>query len=289
MKNVLITGAKSYIGTSVEKWLLKEPERFHVETLDMQDPNWREFDFSKFDVVYHVAGIAHVSSKKKLAPLYFKVNRDLAIETAVKAKISGVKQFIFMSSMIIYGKENKIGNFSHVDTSKYNPINAYGNSKLSADLEIQKLATKEFITAIIRTPLVYGPACKGNFPKLISLSKKAFIIPNVKNQRSMIYIDNLTEFVKLVINNSSEGVFYPQNKEYVCVKDVISQARLVKNRNTRLLTFPTLFLKTLAILIPAISKVFGNKTYDLEISKYFNNKYCVVDNLESYEIMANSI
>ena len=56
MKKVLITGANSYIGTNVEQWLLKEPDKYHVETLDMKDPNWINFDFSKFDVVFHVAG-----------------------------------------------------------------------------------------------------------------------------------------------------------------------------------------------------------------------------------------
>ena len=115
MKRILITGENSYIGTNVEKWLLKDGGKYHIDTINMRDPNWINFDFSKYDVVFHVAGIAHVSSKKKLAPLYFKVNRDLAIDAAIKAKREGVKQFIFMSSMIIYGKDNRVGVFKHVD------------------------------------------------------------------------------------------------------------------------------------------------------------------------------
>jgi nucleoside-diphosphate-sugar epimerase len=75
LKRVLITGANSYVGTNVEKWLMKEPDKFYVETLDMKDPNWRNFDFSKFDVVFHVAGIAHVSTKKSMKDLYYKVNQ----------------------------------------------------------------------------------------------------------------------------------------------------------------------------------------------------------------------
>ena len=90
MKRVLITGANSYVGTNVEKWLMKEPDKYYVETLDMKDPNWREFDFSKFDVVFHVAGIAHVSKKKSLKELYYKVNTNITVKTD---KISKTKFF----------------------------------------------------------------------------------------------------------------------------------------------------------------------------------------------------
>lgn len=262
MKRILITGANSYIGINVEKWLMKEPDQYYVETLDMKDENWRNYDFSKFDVVFHVAGIAHVSSKKKLEPLYFKVNRDLAIDTARKAKDSGVSQFIFMSSMIIYGKDNNIGDFRHVDVNKYTPINAYGQSKLEADLAIQDMSDDVFKTVIIRTPVVYGPGSKGNFPKLQKLALKAFIFPKIINQRSMIFINNLAIFIKHFIDNESRGVYYPQNKEYVKTIDIIKITRLnhkKKFRETRILNW---MLKLVAKYIPIINKVFGNKTYE---------------------------
>ena len=103
MKNILITGKNSYIGTSLESWLMREPDKYKVDTVDMKDGSWKEMDFSQYDVVFHVAGIAHVSSDPKMEDLYYKVNRDLTIETAEKAKAEGVKQFIFMSSIIVYG------------------------------------------------------------------------------------------------------------------------------------------------------------------------------------------
>lgn len=268
MKKILITGANSYIGTNVEKWLLKEPDKYYVETLDMKDPNWINFDFSKFDVVYHVAGIAHVSSKKKLAPLYFKVNRDLAIETAKKAKDSGVKQFIFMSSMIIYGKDNKIGDFRHVDVNKYAPTNAYGQSKLEADLAIQEMNDLTFKTVIIRTPVVYGPGSKGNFPRLQKLALKLPIFPNIENQRSMIYIDNLCMIIKYMIDNDIEGVFYPQNNEYVRTKDIIKLTRELNGKKYRETKIFNWVIKLGSLFIPTINKVFGNKTYDLNQCDY---------------------
>lgn len=268
MKKILITGANSYIGTNVEKWLLKEPDKYYVETLDMKDPNWINFDFSKFDVVYHVAGIAHVSSKKKLAPLYFKVNRDLAIETAKKAKDSGVKQFIFMSSMIIYGKDNKIGDFRHVDVNKYAPTNAYGQSKLEADLAIQEMNDLTFKTVVIRTPVVYGPGSKGNFPRLQKLALKLPIFPNIENQRSMIYIDNLCMIIKYMIDNDIEGVFYPQNNEYVRTKDIIKLTRELNGKKYRETKIFNWLIKFGSLFIPTINKVFGNKTYDLNQCDY---------------------
>ncbi|MBN3489968.1 NAD-dependent epimerase/dehydratase family protein [Acholeplasma equirhinis] len=280
MKRILITGANSYVGTNVEKWLLKEPDKYLVKTLDMKDPNWINLGFSRYDVVYHVAGIAHVSSKKSMEPLYFKVNRDLAIETANKAKVSGVKQFIFMSSMIIYGKDNKIGDFRHVDINKYAPINAYGQSKLETDLSIQKMQDENFKVVIIRTPVVYGPGSKGNFPKLQKLALKAFLFPNIKNQRSMIYIDNLAELIKQVIYRDLNGIFYPQNDEYLSTLAILETTRLLENKKLRKTRIFNWLIKCKGFFIPFINKVFGNKTYNLEISNYDFN-YRVVKTEQS--------
>src|SRR5690554_6798259 len=102
MKKILITGANSYVGTNVEKWLMKEPNKYYVETLDMKDSNWKEFDFSRFDVVFHVAAIVHKRESKKNKNMYYNVNTKLAREVAKKSKNSKVKQFIFMSSMSVY-------------------------------------------------------------------------------------------------------------------------------------------------------------------------------------------
>ena len=108
MKKILITGANSYIGTSFEKWLAKFPNKYLINTVDMKSEAWEEKDFSEYDVVFHVAGIAHVKETKKNQDLYYSVNRDLVYKTAEKAKAEGVRQFIFLSSMSVYGVENKI-------------------------------------------------------------------------------------------------------------------------------------------------------------------------------------
>lgn len=280
-KKVLITGAKSYVGTNVETWLMKEPDKFYVETLDMKDPNWKDFDFSKFDVVFHVAGIAHVSSKKNMDSLYYKVNRDLAVEAAKHSRKNGINQFIFMSSMIIYGKENSFGNKEHIDIKKYDPTNAYGKSKLEADLKIQELSNDNFQVSIIRTPVIFGPNCKGNFPRLQSLSKKLLIIPNLNNQRSMIYIDNFSEFVKRLIEKKAHGVFYPQNSEFLSTSQILMQTRSALGKKT----LSTKMFNPIIILLTKCSsffrKIYGNKTYDLRQSNITFNDYNIVGNKES--------
>ncbi|MCU0104172.1 NAD-dependent epimerase/dehydratase family protein [Acholeplasma vituli] len=263
MKRVLITGANSYVGTNVEKWLMKEPENFYVENLDMRDPNWKNFDFSKFDVVFHVAGIAHVSTKKSMKDLYFKVNRDLTIETAIKAKESGVKQFIFMSSMIVYNsKETRI-----TKDTKPNPDNFYGLSKLQAEEGILPLQSETFNVVVLRPPMIYGPGSKGNFPKLIKLAKKTPIFPNISNKRSMLYIDNLSESIKTIIKKSHSGTFYPQNQEYSCTTEIVRLLSITFNRRIFFTRVTNLLIRALRSHVSTINKLFSDSYYDHELSR----------------------
>lgn len=278
MKKILITGKGSYIGSKAKEWL--EAKGNIVQELDMQDEEWKNFDFSKFEVVIHVAGIAHVSSDPKMKELYLKVNRDLAIQTAKKAQTEGIKQFIFMSSMIIYGKDGKIGEEKIISSkTKPNPIDCYGRSKLEADLEIQKMNDTNFKTVVIRTPMVYGPGCKGNFPKLKKISKITPIFPSIENQRSMIYIDNLCEFFTKIIDGEYSGVFYPQNREFVSTKGIV---QILAEKQGKKIHFTKVFNWLIEILsrkFKYINKIFGNKTYSKELMPKFD--YIVVENDES--------
>lgn len=275
-KKILITGSNSYIGTSFEKWLSQWPNEYLVDTIDMIDGSWCERSFKGYDVVFHVAGIAHVSADPAKEKLYYRVNRDLAIEVAKKAKTEGVGQFIFMSSIIIYGKDEPAGT-QKVITKSTEPsaTDFYGKSKLEADIAIQKLANKSFIVSIMRPPVIYGPRCKGNFPKLIKLAEKTFIFPNINNARSMLYIDNLCEFIRIVISKSLKGVYFPQNKDYVSTKDVIIEYRKQNRKATFLMPCPRTFVLLMS-RIELFNKAFGTKVYDKEISE-LDFEYNIVD------------
>lgn len=279
---ILITGKNSYIGTSFEKWVDQYNPEWQVDTVDTKGEEWKKLDFSNYDTVIHVAGIAHVSTDPKMEELYYKVNRDLALEVAHKAKKDGAKQIIFMSSMILYGADEGVG-ITNVITreTEPKPLNFYGDSKLQADLGIQKLNDENFKTAIIRTPMVYGPNGKGNFPKLIKLAKITPIFPSLENKRSMIYIDNLCEFMRLLVENQSQGIFFPQNREYVGTRDIVQVAAKCMNKKVWLVGIGNPFIRFFSKYVRIINKVLGNKIYDKKISNDFGYKYCVVNFEES--------
>lgn len=220
MINILITGAGSYVGTSVENYLKKDPQ-FHVDSVDTFGDNWKKADYTKYDVVYHVAGIAHVNADPKMEALYYKVNRDLTIEIAKHAKAAGVKQFIFMSSMIVFHESQSLKAEVLTKDTQPNPNGFYGDSKLQAELGLKELDSDTFKVCILRPPMIYGPNSKGNFPRLAKLATKTPLFPAYHNKRSMLFIDNLSEFVKQSILRQLSGTFYPQNKELADTVEII--------------------------------------------------------------------
>lgn len=282
MKRVLITGANSYIGTNVERWLLREPDKYHVDTLDLKDPSWKNYDFSPYDVVFHVAGIAHVSRNPKLKDLYYSVNRDLAIETAKKAKDDGVKQFIFMSSIIVYGDSSSSKRVITKDTVP-TPSNFYGDSKLQAEQGIRALESESFKVVILRPPMIYGKGCKGNYPKLAKLALKLPFFPDIYNERSMLYIDNLCEFIRLMIDNEESGIFFPQNKEYVKTSEMVRLIAEAHGKKIKLVKLFNIPIKLLGFIFKFVNKVFGNMVYELSMSEY-KDDYQIVDLVTSIKL-----
>ena len=192
MKKILITGKNSYIGMSFKNWLEQNySNEYEVESISLRNNLWKDKDFSRFDVVYHTAGVVHIKENKKNRELYYKVNRDLTFEVAKKAKKEGVKQFIFLSSMSVYGLITGVID----ENTPLSPNTSYGKSKFEAERLLLTLEDNNFKVAILRPPMVYGKGCKGNYPKLAKLAKVLPVFPDIQNKRSMIYIDYLNEFV----------------------------------------------------------------------------------------------
>ena len=273
MKKILITGARSYIGTSFEEWMKQFGNDYQIDTLDMRDPNWKEYDFSVYDSVFHVAGIAHAdvaNVSEETKQLYYQVNTELTIETAKyykKARKGKEALFIFMSSIIIYGEETNINKKRVItkDTSP-NPSNFYGDSKLQAELGLTPLETATFQLAIIRPPMIYGPNSKGNYQQLEKLALKLPIFPDIKNERSMLSVDNLCLSIKEIIDNEQGGIYFPQDPEYVRTSLMVKE--IAENNGKKIILFSWMnwAVKLLGYMPGKVGKLtnkaFGNLVYD---------------------------
>ncbi|MDR0690965.1 MAG: NAD-dependent epimerase/dehydratase family protein [Streptococcaceae bacterium] len=287
MKKILITGADSYVGVSFEKWIQQTQEfgKYQIDTLDIKNSTWEDFDFFPYDVVFHVAGIAHVDIHKvseKGKQLYYQVNRDLAIAVAEKYKEdrkTKSSQFIYMSSLIVYGKEKTI----HKNTKPV-PSNFYGDSKLQAEIGLQALDGNNFHVAIIRPPIIYGPGSKGNYPLLAKIAQKTPIFPDIKNKRSMLFIDNLAEYVRQLIDSQRGGVFFPQNKEYVRTSCMVKEIAKAHGKKIYLFSWANGLIKLLGYFPGSIGKM-GNKAFgDLVCDKELNCEFTVpIDFVQSIQ------
>lgn len=278
MKKILITGANSYIGMSFEKYMSRWPEKYQVDTVDMIDGTWREKNFAEYDAVFHVAGIAHSDSGKispEKAKLYYAVNTDLTVETAKKAKAEGVKQFIFMSSAIVYGESAPIGKTKVITKdTPVSPANSYGDSKVQAEKGILPLNEDSFKVVVLRPPMIYGPGSKGNYPVLSKLAQKLPVFPKVNNQRSMLYIDNLMEFVRLMVENEEQGIFWPQNAEYSNTTELVKLIAQAHGKKILIVPGVAWGLKLMSHATGLVNKAFGSLSYAQTLSQYSEN-YCV--------------
>ena len=288
MKKILIVGKNSYVGGSVKKYLERWPKKYYVEELDAKGQKWEKFDFSKFNVVFYVAGIAHINSEKEMEEkkeLYYKVNTDLAEGVAKRAKNSGVKQFIYMSSMSVYGDSAPIGKEKVIKKStKLEPANVYGDSKLQAEIKLNQLADSKFKVVLLRPPMIYGANCKGNYQTLKKIALKLPFFPKVENARSMIYIENFAEFVKQITDDGKGGVYCPANKEPISTCEIVKE--ISKCHNKRVIFIPGFgwLLKIVSHFTPIINKAFGNMTYDKKLSSDYDYcKYSALDSIKEIE------
>lgn len=268
MKKILITGAHSFIGTSVEQWLLSNKGAYSVDTVDTMNDAWKQADFTQYDVVFHVAGIAHVDPKPEMAPLYYKVNRDLTIEIARHAKQAGVKQFVFMSSQIVYHASKSLKGTVIDKNTLPQPNDFYGDSKWQAEKGLNELATANFKVVNLRPCMIYGTNGKGNFQRLARLALKTPVFPLWHNQRSMLYIDNLCEFVKQAIDHELSGTFHLQNKEYA---DTVEIVRYYAKANHHRLWCTRLFNPLVwlgSFFLTPLCKMFANQYYTQDLTTY---------------------
>lgn len=312
MKNILIAGANSYIGTNLEHYLLEYNasqgrELYRVDTISQRDPQWENHDFHGYDAVFQASGIAHVDTgavSPEQQELYYQVNCNLAVATARKAREAEVGLFLYPSSIIVYGDSAPYGK-SRVIT-RQTPVDNqhfYGDSKIRAEEELGRLleskkklsvsgsddrerqgTERAFQVAILRLPMVYGKGSKGNYSLLAKLADRLPFFPDVQNQRSMIYIENLCEFIRQRIEEGQGGLYFPQNAEYTITSRMVQEIAAAHGKKMRLLKILNP-LVALASHMPGkigimANKAFGNLVYDQSISGDMES-YCLYDPQES--------
>lgn len=262
---VLVTGAHSAIGQAFMKRVAGE---IYTESVSLRGEGWKQADLSRYDCILHCAGIAHVRYSDAMQAEYMAVNRDLTLDIARRARDAGVKQFVFLSSMLVFGPAARAGETRMITAETAPaPENAYGLSKLEAENGLRALETPDFTVTIVRPPMVYGGGTKGNFSTLMKYAGKLPVFPRMGGRRSMIYMENLTEFLRLVINDRASGIFHPADREAAATPQIIRAIRAAQGGKTLLLAVFDPFIRLIGNT-GAARRIFGGIEYSPELTGY---------------------
>ena len=282
---IILTGTTGYISCCLEKWLTLKSSNFDLNKISVRGFSENFQIPEAMDVLIHTAALVHEKESSYTEKDYFDVNCSLTLQLAQKAKVVGVKHFVFLSTMAVYGIDGlDEGTMEIVESTPLDPATMYGKSKLAAERELMKLSDDDFVVSIIRPPMVYGPSCPGNYELLSKIAKKTPIFPLVQNKRSMIFIDNLTEFMRQLIINRDEGIFHPQDRKHIQTSDMVKEIANVHGRKIITSRLSGNLLMKMFGKKNIVSKVFGDLTYSKQLSKYRNNSYQIFDFKEAIKI-----
>jgi len=276
--NILLTGSNGFIGSY---FMQKYNKKYIINTFSFQNNEFSNLNLSRINTVIHLSALVHQmggATKEE----YFDINVNNTLELAQKAKNSGVKHFIFMSTVKVYGEESEI---VYKEDTICNPQDDYGKSKLKAEIELKKLENSNFTVSIIRTPIVYGLGVKANILNLVKLVNKIPILPfgNIQNRRSMVYIGNLCGIINRIIEVKKSGIFLASDDRAISTSSLIILISKALNKKVFLFSFP-LFTILLKKLKPSFYKrLYMSLTIDNSITKQklsFSNQYTVEEGIE---------
>lgn len=258
-EQVLVTGASGFVG---ERFMEYNAEKYSLNSISLRKMKVEEVDFTKVNAIVHLAGMAHQMQKID-DQIYFDVNFHLTAHFAKAAKEAGVKHFIFISTVKVYGDEPKSG---YLDlNSPTLPTDPYGKSKLQAEEALRQMEDDNFTVSIIRPPLVYGPKVKGNMIRFLNLAQKNLPIPfrGIENQRSMVFLDNLVELINKVIDTKTSGVFIAGDKKPISTSDLLGGMYEGLGIQPRWFKIPSVGVSLLNALKPELVKrLFGSFVID---------------------------
>jgi len=264
MTRVLIIGANSFIGSNFKRF-----SKFRdIDEVSLLDKAPEEIDFTGYDVILHLAAIVH-QSEKITEEMYFKINSDLCLKVAECAKKAGVSQFIFMSTVKVYGDRN-LKNVLRNEESECNPDDAYGRSKYDAEQKLKKLTDDRFVVSIIRTPLVYGNGVKANMYKLIKLVDTLPILPfgRTGNMRSFTFAENLTGYIDRIVEKKVPGVFIAMDETSLSTTELTSYIADCLGKKRIFFRLPGILKRMAALLAPdQVDRLFGSLEFDNSLTR----------------------
>lgn len=264
----MITGKKGYIAGKIREWLEREAPQNTVLSLDLRDSAWEQTSLTKVDVIVHTAAFVHQNEKKHSYEEYEQINVELTRRLAEKAKREGVRQFVFFSTMAVYGiKPSCFRETVITADTKPNPRTFYGKTKLEAEELLYDMASDSFVVSVLRPPMIYGPGCPGNYNGLRKLTLKTPVIPKISNKKSMLYIEYLCMIVDEILLQQAGGLFFPQNPQTVCTTELAEF--IVKANGQRKLCSRCVGVMVMlaSIFVGRLRKAFGTEYYAQELGE----------------------
>jgi len=279
-KLIAITGSSGFVGSKLIKALHKNNLRLLVRSVDHSiaseqvkcDLNSLSIPsncFSGVSTVFHLAGVAHDlrdAGKNKL--LYQKVNTDATVQLAELAVKSGVKCFVFVSSVKAGGIPIRGKCVKEVDQGE--PEGIYGITKREAELRLLKIGKESNMhVSIIRSSLVYGPNAKGNLQLMLSAIGKGWFppLPETGNRRSMIHVDDLVQAILLVANDDRANgeIFIATDGTPYSSRDIYNTMCGVAGKSTPKWSMPKVLFDLASLASPRIkyklNKLLGDECY----------------------------
>ena len=280
---VLVTGKNGGISRAFRDYVLDKFTDIEVDMISVRGDEWKSEDFSEYDAIYHCAGIVHNDNEDEI----YRINRDLTFALAKKAKKDGVKQFIYLSSMAVYGLETSVFDdrgFAYEDRP-LKPTWNYGVSKKQAEELIFLLNDDTFKVCAVCAPSVYGKGTESYLEYYFQfLERESFKLMFTNLKRSVIYTDNLAHFVYLLIKNQSSGVFCPQNKQMYSVAEFVRDIAKALNSPTKLIEVDEKDWPSDPALASELDEIYGRVDYPYELSDIFDYEYDVVSTEESIKL-----
>lgn len=266
--NILLTGSNGFLGQYLSQFLAekgdsvlahtRKAQTFHHPNIhninfDLND-NLDNIDLNQVEVIIHCAGRAHVMNETAASPLeaYRQTNVQGTLNLAQKAVQSGVKRFIYLSSIKVNGEQTTTQAFCPNDDVHTN--DPYGLSKYEAEQALLELSQRTGLeVVIIRPVLIYGPNVKANFKSMVNLATKKLPLPIgcLNNKRSMVSVYNLADLIHICMThpNANREVFLASDQDDISVKQLFEKLAKYQNNQLLMLPIPKSLISFLASLV----------------------------------------